>query len=1517
MYFNFPTSFFSRQKKETNSLLGFSFIILFSVMFTSLNAQVNVATSKIDVTCNGFTNGSASATATGGAAPYVFKWSLGGTNGNTLSGLKAGTYGVTATDANGATGSASVIIAEPAALTLNISFADICNNGAVTATASGGNGGYTYSWGNGITGATQTNLPKGGYNVVATDSKGCATSKFVINPGTFSISLKIGKLRCFGDCDAAIDALPDGGTAPITYKWNTGVTTQSIVGIPSGTYSVTATDANGCTSSATGTVANPPQINISVSVNSPSCGGGANGSATATATGGVSPLTYKWSNGQTTATATGLNVGTYKVTVTDANGCTKEASAIIVTQANFTISIKSTDASCGGTNGTASVTTSGTSGVVTYKWSNSATTASISNLPAGTYSVTVTDGTGCSNVASTTVNAVGNLAIALTKTDASCGITNGIISVTVLTGTAPYKYAWSNGANTATVNLLAAGTYSVTVTDANGCTASQSTTINSGSSLTISLDSKNVSCFSGNDGQATVMVQGGSPPYTYIWSNGGTTATIGGLSAGTYSVTVADNLGCSNTGGKITITQPTQVNVSITTTNNSCGIPSGSATASVTGGTAPYKYAWSNGGSSATISNLSGGLYTVTVSDAKGCTAISTATVNSTGNLTTSIAKTDATCGSANGTATVTVLSGTGPYKYSWSNGATSAFISGLSAGSYSVTVSDANNCTSSQSVTISATGSLSVSITPKDVSCFAGNDGQATATVSGGSGTYKFSWSNGGNVNTIVNLAAGTYTLTVTDNSGCSANGTVTIAQPTQIVVKTSTISAACGKTNGSASADNVSGGTAPYKYQWSNGGTTSSISGLASGAYTLTVTDSKGCTSVVTVNVGSIGSTINAVVTSSNGNCSGQGSAAVSVSGGTAPYKYAWSDGTFGISISNLVSGNYSVTVTDAAGCSTVQTFTITTPTPISVVVKVVGATCGNKNGSVTTTVSGGTPPYKYAWSSGETTANLSNIGGGTYTLTVTDANGCTSKTILTVTQSLGITLTTSTTNATCAAVGSATVVASGGSGTYTYKWSNGGTSASISNLLGGNYTVTVSDGTCSQTATVTVPSITTNLSCALTITQPISTVNGSDGAISVTVTGGAAPFSYNWSNGYSYTFIDKLIAGTYSVTVTDKNGCTTSCSATLTNPTCNNVTNAGTITGDQKYCRVSQLTPITEVTPATGGTGALIYLWMYSDLTDVFDMGSWNIVQGATGPNLTIFPTITKTTFFRRCVRRAGCDHFLESNAVMKMPTTVLDFTGPTTACLNQNVTFTAFDNGQFAQYNWSFAFGSPSNATTRIATTKFTQVGPANVLLNINVGGCSLEKNFTVTVTRCVQGSGTISAFSASPENNKKVMLNWETVNETQSSSYVVERSADGINFSDMGKLSSQNQEKNQYQFTDTDPKMGHAVYRIKHLENAGTISFSEMRQTLLHNGNETAMAYPNPVNSKIYVELTDVEKAAGTIEVYNIQGILVSTQKFSTDQIRYEVDMTTLPVGNYYLKVIQDDGTIKAVKVNKQ
>ena len=549
-------------------LMSAVLIFFLSTFFTQISAQVVVSITKVDPSCNGFTNGSATATASGGTAPYTYRWSN-SVVGSSLFGLTGGTYSVVATDALGVTGNATVTIVNPAPISASVSFADICNGGSVTATGSGGTGPYTYNWGGGRTGATQTGLAGSSYNLTITDSKGCSAVKFVSVPGAFSVSLRVGILQCFGDCDAAIDALTSGGTGPFTYRWNTGATTQAIVGVPSGTYSVTVTDANGCRGSATGTVVNPPQIIISTSVVAPACGGGATGSATVSATGGRPPYTFKWSNGQTGATVTGLSVGDYFVTVMDAGGCNRTARVVVPSNAGFTIGITSTNPTCGATNGTATASvTSGGRAPFAFKWSTGATTASISGIGAGTYTVTVTDANGCVNTASTTLNAVGNLSISVTGMNAACGIANGTATATPTSGTAPFTYKWNTGATTSTISLLSAGTYSVTVTDASGCTATGSTTITTGSSIGVTIDGRNVTCFGGTNGQATAMVTGGSTPYTYRWSNGGTIAVIANLSAGSYTVTVTDAAGCTGI-QTVVITQPTAITLTPSVTATS------------------------------------------------------------------------------------------------------------------------------------------------------------------------------------------------------------------------------------------------------------------------------------------------------------------------------------------------------------------------------------------------------------------------------------------------------------------------------------------------------------------------------------------------------------------------------------------------------------------------------------------------------------------------------------------------------------------------------------------------------------------------------------------------------------------------------------------------------------------------------------------------------------------------------------------------------------------------------------
>ncbi|MFN4255730.1 MAG: reprolysin-like metallopeptidase, partial [Saprospiraceae bacterium] len=378
-----------------------------------------------------------------------------------------------------------------------------------------------------------------------------------------------------------------------------------------------------------------PPLTASASSSDVLCNGSASGTATATATGGTPPYTYNWSNGATGANVSGLAAGNYTVTVTDAASATATASVSINQPNALVATATATNVPCfGGSTGTATSTASGGTAPYTRLWSNGATTTTINNLTAGTYTVTVTDANGCTKTATATVSQPASaLSVAVTGVNPTSG-SNGSATAAASGGTAPYIYLWSNGGTGTTITGLAAGTYTVTATDANGCTATGSVTLTSPATLNVGVSGTNVSCFGGSDGTATATATGGSGSYTFAWSNGQTTQTATGLVAGTYTVTVSD--GAISATGSVTLTQPAAaLSATASGTNPSCnGGTNGTATATATGGTAPYAFAWSNGQTTQTATNLAAGTYTVTATDANGCTATASATLTQPAGLT-------------------------------------------------------------------------------------------------------------------------------------------------------------------------------------------------------------------------------------------------------------------------------------------------------------------------------------------------------------------------------------------------------------------------------------------------------------------------------------------------------------------------------------------------------------------------------------------------------------------------------------------------------------------------------------------------------------------------------------------------------------------------------------------------------------------------------------------------------------------------------------------------------------------
>jgi len=574
----------------------------------------------------------------------------------------------------------------------------------------------------------------------------------------------------------------------------------------------------------------------------------------------------------------------------------------------------------------------------TFSWTPNSTM--ISSIPY-CFTVTVTDD-NCPLLGSQTYSfciTVTGFNITASSTPANCGAANGTASVTVNGGNAPYSYSWSSGNNTASVNGLQAGNYTVNVSDATGCIMSANTLVAQGAAPgNIQLSAQNVSCFGGNDGAATVNANGGQQPYTYQWSNGGTSATITGLTTGLYSVSVTTANGCT-TNGTINVPQPSApLSLNITSTSVLCnGQNNGSATVNVNGGTGPYNYAWNTNPqqSTATANGLIAGQYTINIMDAEGCTQSGIAIVAQPAAI--SIQTTSTTpvsCnGGANGSATVLANGGNGTISYQWNNGTTGTTINSVAAGNYTVTASDMSGCQQTHSVTINQPLPLSATIVSQnDITCFGANNGSIQTTVNGGTAPYNYQWTHTPQQNSasINNLAPGNYFMNVLDAQGCTTSLTTTISQPAPLTLTVSPGDTICPGTITTISAT-ANGGSGGYVYHWNNNlsnATSHNISPAASTTYSVYASDANACTTTaqtIFVHVNDI-NLLQLGVTATPDLCIGQtGLVFTEMGTATGIYIITWNNnlpnGPGPFSITPTTSGYYTATITDGCGNQRVE--------------------------------------------------------------------------------------------------------------------------------------------------------------------------------------------------------------------------------------------------------------------------------------------------------------------------------------------------------------------------------------------------------------------------------------------------------------------------------------------------------------------------------------------------------------------------------------------------------------------
>jgi hypothetical protein len=709
---------------------------------------------------------------------------------------------------------------------------------------------------------------------------------------------------------------------------------------------------------------------------------------------------------------------------------------------------------------------------------------------------------------------------------------------TTLTPTGTWTtFNWSNGLSTPTLNVNTAGQYRVTVTNSDGCALSDTITVAQNALPVASiLNSVNTGCIAPT-GSIDLNVTGGTGGYTYLWSNTTTAQDLTTAPAGTYTVTTTDANGCTTTSSATIATSAAPVANIVSTTNSGCTTPTGSIDLNVTGGTGGYTYNWSNNTTMQDITAAPAGVYSVTTTDANGCTATSFATIaTSAAPVANIVSTTNSGCTTPTGSIDLNVTGGTGGYTYLWSNNATAQDITTAPPSIYTVTVTDQNGCTTTSFATIATSAAPVANIVSTTNSGCATPTGSIDLNVTGGTGGYTYNWSNNTTMQDLTAAPPSTYTVTVTDQNGCTTTTTSEILQgppPPVPVISGSTV--LC---NGTASLQTGSFS----QYLWSNSQITQSINVGQIGQYSITVTDTNGCTGTAIASIGAGGDAPMPQITGPTAICSG---ASVLTTDSFAAYK--WSTGATSAAITVTSIGNYGLTVTAQNGCTGTATTDITTTAdaPLPVIVGL-NTLC---NGSTTLHISGNYPnPPK--WSTGETSDSISVQTPGNYSVTVTDNNGCTGTDSATITQGGNFTVTATADGNTSFCEGSNVLLKSTPATGQTYQWQRNGSNipnATDANYLAdstGNYTLLVTIDGCTSTSTpiaVTVlpaPKIT-----ILAIEKALCGDN--TGSIEIALGNAFGNVTYAWSNGAITKNTKDMAPGQYQITVTNGNACTSTAS------------------------------------------------------------------------------------------------------------------------------------------------------------------------------------------------------------------------------------------------------------------------------------------------------------------------------------------------------------------------------------
>lgn len=1115
LFSNLTNGTYTLYTKDANGCINSVSVVVPTTSLPTLSAVTSIAT------C-GNANGSITATSTGGTLPL--QYSINGTNFQSSSffgGLTAGTYILIVKDANGCSNTLSATVTSnnsPVVTATSTATSCVANTGTITASGSGGFGSLTYSINGGLTYQASTffsGLAAGPYMLQVKDFNGCIGAVFVnvVTATPPTVTLTVTPTACSAS-NGIITAVGNGGTPSYQFKLNGGnyQASGTYSGLATGIYTVTIKDANGCSSTAQATMVNVAGLSITASNVSSSCLT-ASGIITANALGGAAPLQYSI-NGvayQNSPVFNNVAGGTYTVYVKDANGCISTTTQTVLTLAEPAITATSTNATCAGNNAT--ITLAGSGGTPPLQYSIDGITYLNTNIfinvAPGAYTVSVKDASGCTKSALVTITTSGAgpgvtaFTVVIKEPFLCNNETLGRITNPKVNGGTCNNCTYSlDGAAfipnaTQLYTTVPIGIHYLTVMDANGCTKTILVNMTAGVPATATYTVTGTACGTSNGSIALHGVGVNTPFHASInggvtWNNFGANFTYSALAPGIYSIILEDD--ASFNGGNpwhcydtITVIVPAIGGPSINTskTNGTCHQNDGSITVTSTGGTLPLTYNLNGGAyqSSNIFSNLSSGIYTINVKDGSNCINTKIDTILNPDGPTLAATPTPTSCGNTNGIITATGAGGNAPLQYSI-NGTvfqTSNVFTGLSAGTYTVTVLDAMLCFETTSVTITAGTFPKITAFSVAATC---NSNNGAVVASGTSGTAPYQYSLDGitfqSSNMFTGLAAGPYDITIKDANGCINSTTLSVGNIAAPTLSLASTQATCGNANGTITVTGA-GGTAPLQY--SVDGITfqpaNVFNGLAAGSYAVYIKDANGCQNSKNILISSpiAPQTLSASVTAAScGNSNGIIVAAAT--GGVAALTFSINNTNYQTSttFNGLAAGSYPLTVKDANGCLMALPINVINLSGPSTTAVSTLSSCFANDGTITANGTGGTGLLQYSKNgiTFQSSPVFTALAPGTYTITTKDAKGCITTTNVTVSQVTGPHITALDSTSVCGD----NIVATGTIGQPAYQYNINNNSYQNSNvfpcLTSGAYIVRVKDANgCLDSVTLNIVS------------------------------------------------------------------------------------------------------------------------------------------------------------------------------------------------------------------------------------------------------------------------------------------------------------------------------------------------------------------------------------------------------------------------------------------------------------